>query len=311
MRRIAGIVLLGLFGFLLAAGLVAQFYAPGVLKKTPLDINTLTKLTGEGSYLGDPVTPVSVWKRTQVVADASTSDVIVMRDFSCVMKDPDGNAPEEPVCLDDTDPRLISASEELFATDRVTAMAVNDPAYIGTTGEERDGLINKFPFDVQQETYPLWDDVVGAPVDAEFAAVEDVDGLETYKFTVSISEAPIEVAEGVPGFYTDDRSIWIDPVTGTFIDQQQHQVRTLEDGGTALDLTLGFTPDTVQTNVDSARTNGRLLGILAMLPWILYALALAALVGGILLVRSAPAESARHRNDPRDVTLDELRGAST
>jgi hypothetical protein len=311
MRRIAGTVLLGLFGFLLAAGLVAQFYAPGALTKTPLDIDSLTKLTGEGSYLGEPVTPVKVWKRTQAVADTSTSDVIVMRDFSCVMKDPEGNAPDEPVCLDDSDPRLISASEELFATDRVSGMAVNDPEYIGTTGEEREGLVNKFPFDTQQETYPLWDGVLGAPVDAVFADVEDIDGLETYRFTVSISEAPIEVAEGVPGFYNDDRSIWVDPVTGTFIDQQQHQVRSLEDGGTALDLTLGFTPDTVQTNVDSARSNGRLLGILALVPWIAYLLALGALVGGILLLRSAPPAPARHRSDAEDVTFDELRGAST
>ncbi len=306
MRRVAGTVLVGLFGFLLAVGLLAQFYAPGVLKKTPLNINTLTTLSGEGSYLGAASTPVSVWKRTQAVADSSTSQVVVMRDFSCVMKDPDGTAPHEPVCLDDSDPRLITAAEDLFATDRVTAMAVNDPRYIGTTAEAHDGLVNKFPFDVQQKTYPLWDGVLGRTVDAAFAGEDTVNGLRTYTFTVSLSDQPFEVAAGVPGRYSDEKTMWIDPVTGSFIDQKEHQVRALESGGTALDLTLGFTPETVQANVDSAGANGSQLALLAVLPWVAYGLALLALVGGVFLLRTAPAPAPRGR-DAQDVSFDELR----
>jgi hypothetical protein len=307
MRRIVGTVLVGLFGFLLAVGLLAQFYAPGQLEKTPLDINTLTTLSGEGSYLGEPVTPVSVWKRTQALADASTSEVVVMRDFTCVMKDPDGTAPQEPVCVPDTDDRLISASEDLFATDRVTAEAVNDPEYIGTTAEAHEGLVNKFPFDVQQQTYQVWDGVLGRAVDAEFTGEEEINGLNTYTFTVELTDEPIEVAEGVPGRYSDDKTIWVDPVTGSFIDQKEHQVRVLESGDTALDLTLGFTPETVQANVDSASSSGGQLALLGMLPWVAYVLALVALAGGIYLLRTAPPPSGRG-DDAQDVTFDELRG---
>jgi hypothetical protein len=308
MRRTVGLVLVGLFGFLLAVGLLAQFYAPGVLKKTPLNIDTLTELTGEGSYLGDPSTPVKVWKRTEAVADSSDGDVIVMRDFSCVMKDPDGTAPDEPVCLDASDDRLISASEDLFATDRVTAEAVNDVAYIGTTGEPHEGLINKFPFDVQQETYQVWDGVLGSTVDAVFAGEEEVNGLTTYMFTVEVIEEPIEVAEGVPGFYSDDKTMWIDQVTGSFIDQKEHQVRAFEDGGVALDLTLGFTPETVQANVDSAGSSGSQLAILNALPWVAYLLALVSLAGGIYLLRTAPPAASRP-DDGDEVSFEELTGA--
>lgn len=304
MRRTVGTVLVGLFGFLLVVGLLAQFYAPGQLKKTPLDINTLTTLTGEGSYLGEPTTPVSVWKRTQAIADSSTSEVIVMRDFSCVMKDPDGTAPQEPVCVPDTDKRLISASEDLFATDRVTAEAVNDAQYIGTTAEPHEGLVNKFPFDVEQTTYPLWDGVLGRTVDAVFAGEEEVDGLNTYMFTVSLADEPIEVAEGVPGTYSDEKTMWIDPVTGSFIDQTEHQVRALESGDTVLDLTLGFTPETVQANVDSASSSGSQLALLSILPWVAYVLALASLAGGVFLLRTAPPPAPR--DDGGEVSFEEL-----
>ncbi len=109
MRRVVGLVLLGLFGFLLVVGLFAQFYAPGQVKKTPLDVNTLTTLSGSGSYLGSENGPVSVWQRT-TNAKGSTSDVVVMQNFTCVMKDPDGTAPQSPVCPPVGDPLLIDAS---------------------------------------------------------------------------------------------------------------------------------------------------------------------------------------------------------
>lgn len=305
MRRIVGTVLVGLAAFLLAVGLLAQFYAPGQLKKTPLDINTLTTLSGEGTYLGAASTPVSVWKRTQAVADSSDSDVVVMRDFTCVMKDPDGTAPKDPVCLDANDERLITASEDLFATDRVTAEAVNDAKYIGTTAEPHEGLVNKFPFDVEQKTYKVWDGVLGRAVDAKFDGEEQVDGLNTYKFTIALADEPAEVATGVSGLYSDDKTMWIDPVTGSIIDQKEHQVRVLDGGVTALDLTLGFTPETVKANVDSASANGSQLSMLGILPWVAYALALIALAGGIFLLRSPQVGGG---TEGRDVSLDEIRG---
>ena len=136
-------------------------------------------------------------------------------------------------------------NESVAATSAGTALKiVNDAKYVGTTAEEHQGLVNKFPFDVEQKTYPLWDGVMGTTVEAKFAGEEEVDGLSTYKFTVAVQHAPIEVAENTPGRYNDDKTIWVDPVTGAFIDQKEHQTRSLEDGTVALDLTLGFTPET-------------------------------------------------------------------
>ena len=44
-------VLFGLGGFLLIAGFVALLWAPGVVKKTPLDVNSTTHLSGQAEKL--------------------------------------------------------------------------------------------------------------------------------------------------------------------------------------------------------------------------------------------------------------------
>ena len=46
-------VLLGLGAFLLIAGILAVTYAPGVVKKTPLDVDTTTVYAGEAAKI-DP-----------------------------------------------------------------------------------------------------------------------------------------------------------------------------------------------------------------------------------------------------------------
>ena len=254
MRRIVGTVLVGLAAFLLAVGLLAQFYAPGQLKKTPLDINTLTTLSGEGTYLGAPSTPVSVWKRTQAVADSSDSDVVVMRDFTCVMKDPDGTAPTDPVCVDASDERLITASEDLFATDRVTAEAVNDAKYIGTTAEPHEGLVNKFPFDVQKKSYPFWDGDVGKAVDIDYKGEKTLFGLNTYEFSYTVKDVPITIAEGIEGTYDNVVTVYVDPKTGSIVKSGQDQQQYLADGTPAADVKLTQTDDSVKDAVDEAKT---------------------------------------------------------
>ena len=258
--------MLGLSAFLLVVGLLAQFYAPGVLKRTPLNVNTLTTLSGTAAYLGDDETPASVWQRTEAIGDKSTDDVVVMRNFTCVMKDPDGTAPQDPVCLPATDDRLINASSDQFATDRVTALAVNDPEYIGDA-EPHDGLINKYPFDVEKKTYPFWDGVLGRAVDAEFQGVDDIDGLSTYKFLISVQNESAEIATDTPGTYSDTKTMWVDPVTGALIDQSEEQLRLLPSGDVALDLKISFTDETVKANVEDAKSNGSQLALIGMLPY--------------------------------------------
>lgn len=310
MRRVVGLVLMGLFGFLLVLGLFAQFFLPGVVKKTPLDVNILQNLSGTGSYLGSEMGPVSAWQRT-TNADGSTSDVVVMQNFTCVTKDLGAPPYESPKCPPVGDPRLIDATPDKFATDRVTALAVPGTALLGADGEPHDGLINKFPFDVEKKTYPFWDTVLKRAVDAEFQGVESVQGLTTYKFHILIENESADIAKDTPGTYSDDKTMWIDQATGAIIDQTENQSRALPSGDVALDLKdLAFTDQTVKDNVSDAKSNGSKLSIVALVPWVSYALAALALIGGIILLRGSSAEQRPTSAGPTDSDLDGMLDSS-
>lgn len=282
MRKTVGFVLLGLAGFLLTAAVLALVYVPGNVEKTPLDVNTLTKLSGEASTLptgeGSAVKAIS-----HTVADGEASDatVVVFDTFSCLMRD----VPGSPDCTEDSGEGspLVTAGTDRFATDRHTAEAVDDVTYVGTASEPHQGLVNKWPFYPEQKTYDYWDGLLGRAVEAAFTGEEDVDGLATYSYKVSVTDEPAEVASGVSGLYSTDKTLWIDQVTGSIIDQKEHQVRKLDDGTTVLDVNIGFTPETVTANVDDAKANGSQLSLVKTAPWVLGILGLLALAGGAFL----------------------------
>jgi hypothetical protein len=258
-RKIIGWVLLALGAFLLVIGLMASFWAPGQVKRTPLDTDSVTRLAGTADKL-NPATgdvenlDVKATSITKADSKRSSDDVIVFVNTLCLVID-EGDVPE---CVDAQDPekRLISASTDVFATDRSDGMAVNDSKYLPPSAEEKEGLVNKWPFDAEKKTYPYWDGILGAPVDATYDSTETLEGLETYKYHVLVEEEPAEILDGVQGVYSQDKYLWIDPTTGSIIKQTQHEVRALEDGSVLLDLDLAFTDDQVADNVDSADESG-------------------------------------------------------
>ena len=161
------------------------------------------------------------------------------------------------VSADDPQERLLSATTDNFASDRKTGLAVNDPKYLPAEAEPHEGLVNKWPFESEKKTYPYWDALVGDTVDAVYDRTEEVDGLETYVYKVSISDAPIEITDGVPGTYDDEKEIWVEPVTGAIVDQSDSQVRLDEDGEVFLALDISFTDEEVAESVEDAKSNVR------------------------------------------------------
>ena len=116
--------------------------------------------------------------------------------------------------MDSTDDRLITASSDVFATNRHTAEAVNDSEYLPPSADEKTGLINKWPFDAQKKDYTYWDGLLGEAVDATYDGTETIDGLETYKYHVLIEDAPAEVVTDIEGVCSQDKYLYIDPTTG-------------------------------------------------------------------------------------------------
>ncbi|KRE96134.1 hypothetical protein ASG76_03565 [Nocardioides sp. Soil774] len=289
MRKIIAGLLLGLGSFLLVAALVVVVWGGDAVKKTPLDTDSVTNLAGVADKLnpatGDVETlDVRATSVTKADAELSDGDVIVFVNTVCLVVD-EGDVPS---CVDESDDRLVSASSDVFATDRHTAEAVNDAKYLPPSAEEKSGLINKWPFDAQKKDYTYWDGMLGEAVDATYDGSESIDGLETYKYHVLIEDAPAEVVAGIDGVYSQDKTLWIDPTTGAIIKQTQHEVRELEDGSTLLDMQLAFTDDQVSANAADAKDNGKLLGLLTTtLPLVGFIGGAIALLAGIFLFVSA------------------------
>lgn len=271
--------MLFLGAFLLVVGLLAKFWAPEQVKKTPLSVDSLTLLSGEVQLFNGTAletSPVKASSVTHADTEKSDDDVVAFQNSSCLVKDPDGNAPT-CVSADDPQNRLISASTDHFATDRRSAEAVNDAKYLPPDAKSHEGLINKFPFDVEKRDYKFWDGLTSRAVPATFQGEEELDGVPTYRFLVKIDNADIEITSGVPGKYSTDKTMWIHPVTGSILKQTERQIRSMADSGqTVLDLNFGFTDATVAKNLEDARSNASRLSLLTS------TVPLVGIIGGIL-----------------------------
>lgn len=286
MRKGFGIGLTVLGGFLVTSAILAQFWAPGQLMKTPIDTDSLTLLDGTAQLSdgtgGTDEFPVKAFSVTRADSDRSDGDVIVFQNSSCLVKD-EGEIDE---CVSASDPqeRLISASTDDFATDRRDAMAVNDPKYLPPSAENKEGLVNKWPFEAEKKTYQYWDGFAGEAVDATYDRTEEVDGLETYVYKIVVSDVPIEITDGVQGTYSTDREIWIDPTTGAIVNQFETQERLDSDGNIFLALDYGFTDEQVAGNAEDSKSNADSLDLIkSTVPLIGYIVGIPALLIGIAL----------------------------
>jgi hypothetical protein len=273
MRKIVGPVLAGLGAFLLVVGVLAVAYAPGQVKRTPLGVDSVTVLEGTANRLSAGERPIYALSITKSDDDASSDDVVVFTNIACAVFD-EG---QERVCADGDDENALSLSTDAFATDRITALAVANDA-VPTEYEQHEGLVNKWPFDAEQETYPYWDGVTGQAVDAVFEREDEVLGLDVYVYRIEISNASIEIAEGTPGTYTSAKEIYIDPKTGAIIHQTEEQQRYLEDGTQVLDLNIAFSDEQQQENVTDAEDN------IASLDLLTGTVPLIGFIGGSLLL---------------------------
>ncbi len=247
MRKWAGLVLVFLGAFLLVAGIVAKVWGPGLAERTPLNVNTYTYLTGTADKL-NPATgevetglPVAYQSVTRADPKISDGDYVAFVNTKCVNIDQD----DPPPCLTEDDDRLITNSIDTFATDRHTAMATDKAKYLAPDAVPHEGLVNKWPFNTEKKTYPYWNGTLGTTVDAVYVGTKDYDGLETYEFHSDVPETSAEVLAGTQGLYSTNETVWVDPRTGSIIDQEGGQTLKLENGDLILDINVAYTDDTV------------------------------------------------------------------
>jgi hypothetical protein len=291
--------------FFLVTAAVAQFWAKDAAARTPFDSYQRTYLTGTAEVL-DPATgktsenPVKISNITQVDDKKSTADAVVFVTSTCVNIDTGDPADCLPVPPAKKDPRMISVSQLNFVADRTTALAYDDPDILATPVPVS-GLVNKWPFHAEKKSYDVWDDVTKTSSPADYVGETTMDGLTVYQYHQVISDAPIDLGNGIEGIYDLDETYTIDPVTGKIINQELHDVRTVKDSGaTALDLTAAYTPETIQSNIDEAKDGGKQLTLITeTLPLVGLVVGLICLgIGVLLLVR-------RRRRGPDDAAMTE------
>ena len=284
MRKIVSWILLGLGAFLVVTAVVATVWAPDQVKRAPLDTDSTTRLSGTAAAVpsGDTNIEVRAVSVTKADSDKSDDDVVVYTNYGCLVLDVPG-----PDCGiegegDAADPNVISVgTPRPFATDRRTGLATMEGDYLPDGTADTEGLVNKFPFDTEKKDYPFWDGTLGDVVTAAYDGTEEVEGLETYRFTYTLTDEDAEIASGVDGTYSMDKTMWIEPKTGQIIDQEQHDVRGVGET-TLLDVELSFTDDQVKANVDDAEANVSSLDLLTgTVPLIGF------ILGPILLVAGA------------------------
>jgi len=286
MRKGFGIGLSVLGGFLVVLAILAQFWAPGQLMKTPLDTDSLTLVEGTAELSdgtgGTDQFPVRAFSVTRSDSERSDGEVVVFQNSSCLVKDEGGV--DECVSASDPGERLLTVSTDDFATDRVTAVAVNDPEYLPPSAEDKEGLINKWPFEAEKKTYTYWDGTADQGVDAVYDRTEALEGVETYVYSINVSDVPIEVSDGVQGTYSDEKEIWIEPTTGSIVNQVEHQERLDDEGNPFIILDLAFTEDQVVSSVESADSSAGSLKLIGnTVPLIGFIVGIPALLVGLAL----------------------------
>ncbi len=311
MRRALSYVLILIAVFCLVLAGLLRFYAPSRAEKTPLNLDIKQVATGPAKILNSATgqledTNLIATRRVRTDSAASNSKVTVVQETLCIVKDIDN--PAECVDANDAQKRLVSFTTDRVAADRVSAETVNDPKYgsnvNGDTTPQQTGLTYKFPFHSKKQTYKFYDPTSNQSPDATFIGTEKVAGLNCYKYEATIDNVSLDVGPGIPGFYTDVRTVWVEPLTGVIVKGVEHQTRTLADAKhtPALDTTLTFNQEAIDYQAKQAKDGrSKISTLTVILPLLLLLVGLIALAGGVILLRAdrgSDAPNGAHSDEP-------------
>ncbi len=205
----------------------------------------------------------------------------------------------------------ISESSTEIALDRVSGEAFDwDGAWVndGTkTTTNFGGLIYKFPFHTEKKDYKFWDDYMGKTAPPmKFVAVDSIQGVQVYRFQQVIPWVDTHTADSdvktllsvfapkaTSGavWYQNTRTVWVEPVTGAFLNVREQREQELRDdtGGKTTLLKADFQYDkpTQDNSVKTAKDNKTLIeGVSLWGPIGLGVLGLILLIVGGLMTRS-------------------------
>ncbi|MFI6332164.1 DUF3068 domain-containing protein [Micromonospora chersina] len=326
-HRAIGAVLFGVGVLLLALAAGLVFVVTPALAKLPYDLDSSTSVAEASNAKFLQINDGSI-----KINDGNLRSTVLVtqlpKETANLTGDLDGKAVVWRVgqTVERVDNKqLVSAYGAELALDRVSGAALEwGGQWLDDTGEQDKeirfaGQIYKFPFNTEKKDYQIFDRDLRAVRDAKFAGTENIKGIETYRFEQVITDEPLNLGDRLtpllatfaPGatdgkvVYSNKRTVWVDPVTGSFIKVREVQKKVLTPNvgapTTLLDADFAYNEATITASADRAkdsRDSLRLLSVYA--PIGLVVLGLALLAGGLLVGRRASAAvagEARHRAD--------------
>jgi hypothetical protein len=319
MRRVAGLILVTLGAFLVVLAPLAKWYVAPRSAVAPLGCTgtelcdggvSISPSTGTATQLFDAGTlsmrnnvPLTNTQRVKpdVAASEGANNRTVYESFS-VVTDPSGTT--------------IDAGTERIAFDGHTSQMLNccNANENGTAITDFTGINPfKFPFGTEKKTYQYFDGTLAKALPMVFKDVEKVQGLEVYKFEQDIPATqytelevpgslvgqPDVPAVKAPRFYSNVRTVWVEPTTGAVVKGQEVQKQYLAkaDGSEGLVLiaaTLSFTQQNIDVSVKTAKDGASKLNLISKtIPLVSLLLGLVLLGLGLWLALGSGGTSAR------------------
>ena len=319
MRRVSAFVLLGLGVFAVTTGLLLRFYAYPQLAKVPLDNESISVAEGDG-ITALVIADVDGVPQPEVRQNLSLrSTTYVTGDLTRPEVKADGNVAVyvEAIKTEDESSHItVNASVRSLCLDRHTGEAVApcEGQYIEVEEGKREqanrdvvqqpGLSFKFPFGTEEKDYAFYDLNVRKAVTARYDGTDSVQGLDTYRYVMSVSTTKIGERE-VPGslvgsdeptvdaslYYQAKRTLWVEPVTGIIVRGQQEMTQELVppgerpgDGTVVFNGTLALNDATVNDNVNKAEDAMGQIELLTTWPVVMWIVGAVLAVAGVLLL---------------------------
>jgi hypothetical protein len=299
--RAIGLGLLGLGAFMLAAALAVRLFLEPALVKLPLDQTAQPTAQGTDVDYFDlsaqkQLHGLEADVRQEVQGDAGSdaaNDDVAVWNFGSTVTSTDGT--------------LLNAGTYRVCIDRREAVAVKcDVDHVDYDDDlDIEGLTLTFPFGTEQKDYDVFNSTTKRAFPATFEGVEELEGLEVYRFQVSIPETVIrstEVPAALVGsdeqgtveadvVYSNERTIWVEPTSGVIVTSEESPDTVLrgpdgEVGPTILAGTFAGDADTVAAGVKRAEDiRGQITRVTTVIPLVLVGLGLLVLILGVLLIR--------------------------
>lgn len=321
MKRIFGLILLGLGVALICIAPLSKFYMAPSLAVAPLDQYSVSTGVGVAIKQLDLVKFAAGAADPYYPANQPVTNVrYTVGDVTAAQQPPastDGLAIYDTFSRTQTeDGRLISAGTSRYPFDRKTSALVNccGGAEGGQTVNFTGLMPLKFPFFMNQQNYDVWDGTLLTSTTAVFTGVEDHAGLNTYKYTINVPPTVMPNSEqvvsaklvGLPGdgdvtlnrYYSNTTTTWVEPTTGQILDSDSTVTQTLRGPDGTVDL---FTVAQIQAGGDPAyvaqsaidiQANASKLNLfLTTIPIISLVLGILLAIGGFMLARAGQAKN--------------------